>query len=475
MNFQQFLTILWARRKVAVIVLVSVVVSTLVVSLLLPNSYKATANLVLNYKGADPVTGMAVPAQLMPGYMPTQVEIISSQRVALKVVDTLEFDRSPVVRQQFQEATNGEGNIRDWLANSLLRNLDVKPSRESSVIAIGYEGNDPKFAAMLANAFAEAYIQTTLQLKVEPSRQAAIWFNGQVKLLREDLSKAQAKLSAYQQETGIISVDERMDVESWRLAEISTQVVAAQSQTYDSASRQRQLSTGKRLEEQPEIMNNSMIMNIKLQLSNAEAKLAELSQRLDKNHPQYQSAQAEVESLRQKLDRELQLVGSSMGNATNISQQREAELRGALARQKARVLQLKQQRDQIATLQRDIESAQHALDIGTQRFSQTNMEGQANQTDVAILDPAIAPLKPSKPRIVLNMLIAVTLGTILAFGVALLAEMLDRRVRAPEDLMLGLELPVLAVFGKPQSTAKPWQLSSISRMLRLMWPKWAGT
>lgn len=467
MSFQQFLSILWARRKIAVAALVLVVMATLAVNLLLPKSYKATSSLVLNYKGADPVTGMALPAQLMPGYMPTQVEIISSQRVALKVVDMLGFDRSPVVQQQFREATGGESNVRDWLADSLLKSLDVQPSRESSIITIGYEGNDPQFVAMLANAFAEAYIQTTLQLKIEPSRQAAIWFDGQVKALREDLNKAQAKLSAYQQETGIISVDERIDVENGRLAELSSQVVAAQSQFYDIASRQNQISNSKRLDENPDIMNNSLIVSMKAELSRAESKFAELSQRLDKNHPQYQAAQAELESLRRKLQAELQLASSSVGSAKNISQQRESELRGALAKQKARVLQLKQQRDQIAILQRDVESAQRALDLGMQRFSQTNMEGQANQTDVAILNPAIAPLKHSKPRVMLNVLVAVFAGTILAVALALLAEMVDRRVRAPADIELGLELPLLGVLGKPESKSKPWPL-------KLMRPRPAG-
>lgn len=463
MNFQQFLAILWARRKIALITLVLVVTATTAISLILPKSYKATTDLVLNYKGADPVTGMALPVQLMPGYIPTQVEIISSQRVALKVVDALGFDRSPVVQQQFQEATKGEGNLREWLADSLLKGLDVQPSRESSIITLGYEGSDPKFAAMLANAFADAYIQTVLQLKIEPSKQAAIWFDGQVKALREDLNKAQAKLSAYQQATGIVSVDERMDVESGRLAELSSQVVAAQSQSFDMASRQSQLSKTKSLDEQPDIMNNPMIVTLKSELARAESKFAELSQRLDKNHPQYQSAHAEMENMRHKLQTELQVVSTSMGSATNISQQRESELRTALAKQKARVLQLKQQRDQIAILQRDVESAQRALDLGMQRFSQTNMEGQANQTDVAILNPAIAPLKPSKPRVMMNVFIAVFAGTMLAVGLALLAEMADRRVRAPGDLVQGLEIPVLGVLGKPKPSGKNWLLNLIRR------------
>jgi chain length determinant protein EpsF len=300
-------------------------------------------------------------------------------------------------------------------------------------------------------------------LKVEPSQQAALWFNGQVKALREELNKAQARLSAYQQETGIVSVDERMDVESGRLAELSTQVVAAQSQSFDMASRQNQLSKTKSPDEQPDIMNNPLIVTMKSEVARAESKFAELSQRLDKNHPQYQSALAELENLRHKLQTELQLASTSIGSATNISQQREAELRAALAKQKGRVLQLKQQRDQIAILQRDVESAQRALDLGMQRFSQTNMEGQANQTDVAVLNPAVAPLKPSKPRVMMSVFIAVFAGTMLAVALALLAEMADRRVRAPGDLAQGLEIPVLGVLGQPKRTGKNWLLNLIMR------------
>jgi uncharacterized protein involved in exopolysaccharide biosynthesis len=89
MNFTQLLLILKARSKIILIAFGLTVLTTLIVSLLLPKSYTATTSLVLNYKGMDPVTGLALPAQLMPGYMATQVDIITSRNVAIKVVDQL--------------------------------------------------------------------------------------------------------------------------------------------------------------------------------------------------------------------------------------------------------------------------------------------------------------------------------------------------------------------------------------------------
>lgn len=99
MNFNLFLRILYARRKIIAMTLIITVLTTLVVSLLLPKTYKATTTLVLNYKGADPITGMPLPAQLLPGYMATQVDIINSRNVGLKVVDELKLAEGAAVNE----------------------------------------------------------------------------------------------------------------------------------------------------------------------------------------------------------------------------------------------------------------------------------------------------------------------------------------------------------------------------------------
>ncbi len=456
MNFQQFLSILLARKKIALITLAVTVLTTLAVSLVMPKSYKATATLILNYKATDPVSGMTLPAQLMPGYIATQVDIITSRNVALKVVDMLGLARNPAAIEEFKDEALGGGELRVWLADALSKKLDVKPSRESSVIDLNYESQDPRFASVLANAFSDAYIQTNLQLKIEPSKRAAEWFNDQVKALRDNLIKSQDKLSAYQREKGIVSIDERMDVENARLAELSRLLVTAQAQSFDSSSRQKQSYSGKRLDENPDIMSNPLIQNMKAELTRAEGKLAELGQRLSANHPQYQSAEAEVNDLRRKLDSELKTASSSLGSAANISQQRESSMRASLAAQKARVLEISQQRDELIILQRDVLNAQKVLDMVMQRFSQTNMEGQSNQGEVAVLNPATPPIEHSKPKIFLNVLISIFMGTMLAVGFALLAEMLDRRIRIPEDLSLGLNLPVLGIIAAAKPQRKTW-------------------
>ncbi len=455
MNFIQLILILLARKRIILLTLLVTVATTTVISLLLPKSYTGTASVLVDFKGTDPITGMVLPAQLLPGYMATQVDIITSHNVALKVVDRLKIDKVPDIIEKFNEEALGKGDIRDWLADSLLADLEVQPSRESNVIVINFSGADPRFAAELANTFVWAYIQANLELKVDPARQQTAWFDEQIKGLRTKVEEAQKRLSDYHRESGLMpmAMDGRLDVESARLSELSSQLVAAQTQTYDSVTRQRQISGAHakgKLGELPEILSNSLIQGMKSDLARAEGKLAEASGRLDRNHPQYQSAMAEVQSLKQKIAAEIQTAKGSIENAAVQAQQRENELKKALAEQKARVMELKQRHDRSDLLTQEMNSAQAALDSTTQRANQIRLESQRNVTDIAVLNPAIAPIKPSKPKVLLNIILSILLGSMLGVGFGFLAEMTDRRVRSTEDITEGLGLPVLATIATPR-------------------------
>ncbi|OYY48975.1 MAG: chain length determinant protein EpsF [Methylophilaceae bacterium 17-44-8] len=469
MRLSQILAILAARRLIALWVFFLTVLVTTLLSFLLPKTYTSSATVVINAKGADPVTGQMLPAALMPGYMATQFDIIASRNVALKVVEKLQIAQNPTARAKFQEATNGEGDIKDYYADQFLQGLEVKPSRESSVIEISYRGPDPGFAAALANTFAEAYIQTSLELKTNPAKQASIFFDNQIKALRTDVEKAQAKLSAYQQEHGITTSEGRLDVEMARLDELSSQLVVAQAQTYDSNSRRTQLKRGS-ASESPEILANGLIQGLKSQLVQAEAKLSEASQRLGVNHPQYQAAQQDVNNLRQSIQIEIAKASSSVGQSAQVSQMREGDIKAALEAQKQRVLKLKGEQDEMAVMLREVDSAQRIYDSALLRFGQTSLESQSGQTEISVLNPATPPLKHSSPKILINIVLSIFLGALLAVGCAIAIEMLDRRVRSADDLSQLMALPVLAALVKQKPTFTEW-LKQLFKKTKVRSPK----
>jgi polysaccharide biosynthesis transport protein len=450
MTLQQFLLILRARWKMAVLAFAITVATTVVVSLLLPKQYTASAAVVVDVRSPDPVSGLMLQGMMAPGYMATQVDIINSDRVAQVVVKGLGMENSTAIQEQWRQATEGKGQLRDWLATLLQRNLDVKPSRESNVISINYTGADPDFAATVANAFAQAYIDVNLDLRVAPARQYATFFEDQTKTAREKLEQAQQALSNYQQKNGITSTDERLDFETAKLNETSSQLTSIQGQTTDSQSKR---SSGK-ADTLAEVMQSPLVNGLKADIARLEAKLNESKGNLGANHPQTLRSESELASLRAQLDTETRKIITSIETTYQVSKQREAQLQSALAAQKARVLVLNKQRDELNVLRRDIESAQRAFEIVSQRASQTNIESQTNQTNIAVLNPAIAPPDPSKPRVFLNILVSVFLGGLLAIGLALVLELANRRIRSTEDLVEALELPVLGAISSASGMFK---------------------
>ena len=445
MTFHQFLLILRARHKVVLFTLLFVVLATLLVSLLLPKQYTATAAVVVDIKSPDPVAGMVLPALAAPAYMATQVDIINSDRVARRVVKMLRMDENALIKEQWVE--DGEkGDLVAWLADLLKQKLDVKPSRESNVIQIEYSGNEPNFAAAIANAFAQAYIDVNLDLKVAPARQYADWFKDQTRAMRDRLEKAKGALSAYQQKAGLVATEERLDHEIAKLSDLSAQLTLIQAQTSDSSSKRKALEDPETL---AEVMQNPLINSLKSDIARLDAKLQESSAYLGPNHPQTKRTQSELASLRNKLSAETRKIQSSIGTSYEVGKRKEQELLDAMERQKARVLDLNRQRDQMSVLKGDVEAAQRDFEGTSQRSALTRLESLSVQTNITPLNPASVPTEPSKPKLLLNMLISIFLGTLLGVSAALVVELMNRRVRSAEDILEAIEIPVLAVISGP--------------------------
>ncbi len=442
MTLQQFLLILRARYRVALLALAVTVAITVIVSLLLPKQYTASAAMVVDVKSPDAVSGLLLQGMMAPGYMATQIDIINSDRVAKGVVKLLRMESSPAIQQQWREATKGKGQLIDWLANLLQKNLDVKPSRESNVININYTGTDPEFAAAVANAFAQAYIDVNLDLRLAPARQYAAFFDEQTKAARDKLEVAQRALSAYQQKNGITSIDERLDFETAKLNETSSQLTGIEGQTTDSQSKRKNTKA----DTVAEVMQSPLINGLKADIARLEAKLTESSINLGKNHPQTLRSESELATLKAQLEAETRKITSSIETTYQVGKQREKQLKSALSTQKSRVLKINKQRDELNVLRRDIESAQRAFEMVSQRASQTNIESQTNQTNILVLNPATVPAEPSKPRMLLNIMVSIFIGTLLGIGLALMLELSRRYVRSAQDLADALDLPVLGII-----------------------------
>lgn len=446
-TFANFFATLRARWLVLAIVVLFTTLTAFFVSLTLPKKYTAQASVVVDAK-PDPISALNYAALGSQAMMNTQVEVFGSPRVALRAVQDLKLADNPQVRSQWLEATNGKGSIEQWLASVLQKDLEIKPSRESNVINITYQAADPTFAAAVTNGFVKAFIATTIDLRVDPARRYSTFFDNRAKEARETLELAQEKLSKFQNVNGIVVNDERVDVEMARLNELSSQLVGIQGQTADSSSRQSQVSASA-TDRLQEVLNNPVVAGLKSDLNRSEARLQELSARYGDSYPLVIETKASIAEMRARLDAETRRIGGGVTVANNVNRQREGDVRGALEAQRSKVLRLKAMRDEGAVLQRDVESAQRAYEGVTTRLTQSSLESQSTQSTVNVLTEASVPTGASFPRIPLNTALALVVGIVLGTGIVMLLELLDRRVRSIDDVVVALQLPLLGVLPKP--------------------------
>jgi chain length determinant protein EpsF len=441
----QFLVVLRGRWRLMVVVFLAVTLAAGAAALLLPREYAATTQVVVDVK-PDPIAGVVMPGMLSPGYVATQVDILTSERLALMVVDRLKITESAEAVEFFQEETSGAGSIRQFFSELLRKRLEVKPSRQSTVLSITFSGNDPEFSAAVANAFAQAYIDTNIEMRVEPATQQSKWFDEQTSQLRERLDTAQRALTAYQRTNGIVSTDERLDVETAKLGELSSQLTVLSAMVVDAAKRHRlaqSLLEKGTAGELPDVLQNPLVQQLKADQARLEARQKEQMAVLGRNHPDIRRINDELVNVRGRTVQEVRTVAGSLGRAHSVAAQREAELKAALSSQRASVLQIKRGRDQLMVLQRDVENAQRAFEGIAQRLTQTSLESKTTQANLFVLTRALPPNGPTSPRVNLIAAVGVFLGLLLAVGAALLAESMRRRIRSADDLTQAIGAPVV--------------------------------
>ncbi len=442
MNLTTLIGILLARRWAIIATTGTAILAALILSLLTPKSYTAATDLLVDSRGLDPVSGQSQPTRLTGAYLSTQADIIRSRNVATKVISSLGLATNPAVIKAAKLTGDAKLDQRRMLG-FLAQGLIVTPKRDSSVLTIAFQARDPALAAQLADAFAQAYMYTNLELRIEPAKQTTQWYNQQLTGLRTDLIDKQNALSTYQEEHNIIATSDRLDLESAKLEELSSLLIAVQNERLNSQSRSDQIAKTKRGQLETRALDNPQVQKLATDLAQAQARLTDVATQVGENHPQYRQAQSEVDTLKKQMNRMLELISGSLQSSVELSQAREEQLKTELARQKDLVLQLSRNRNEITLLRQEADNAQAAYDAALVRTAQSRLESQIASTDVAVLNSALVPSRPTSPKPLMTLVLACIAGLLAGIAIALCWEWLDQRIRSVLDLEQGLGLAVL--------------------------------
>ena len=313
-------------------------------------------------------------------------------------------------------------------------------------MSVSYTSKDPEFAAAVANAFVQSYMDTALQMRAGPARQFTTFFQERAKSLRQTLDEAKARLSEYEQRHGlIVGETAEPDVESARLAELTSRLVALQDEATDAANRRRQAAGS--ADRMREVRSDPEVIELTTQLSAREGELAKLKTQFGDRHPAVVEVRQAITELRANPSAERTRAATRVGVRGGDNVSGRGGVREAGGRRGAGVLQRRSQRNAAAGLLRDVESAQKAYDAVLQRASETALEAHnTTQPHISVVKAPTPPPKPSSLYVLINLFVAAFLAPLVAAAYALFREARDRRLRTIDDVTGLLQQPLLLML-----------------------------
>jgi polysaccharide biosynthesis transport protein len=437
MRLHQLFSIVRARSRLGMAIFFGVLALAAVWLLVRTPNYVARAPVLVDVR-TDPTGSTPVQGMVSPSYLATQIDVVKSRAVAERAYKLLPANQEPMLR--LKADVSDSPSPEEAIVGALQQGLQVTPARESNIIQIGWTGRSPQEAARVANAFAEAYMATNVDLKTKPAKQYTAWFDQQMQQARERLQAAQGKLAQFQQKSGLISTTGQADYEQQRLTELNTQLLAAQ---------------GHRVSAVPSSGGDSAeVSNLRGEVSRLQSKVDEASQNLGPNHPKMIQMHAELRSMQARLAEASGRAGQVVAGASQASAARVRELQSELEAQKARVLSLARDRGEFNVLEQEVTAAQKAYDTVAASAAQSRLQAMTTQGNVVFLGAASAPLQPVGLSRAVTLALAAVCGLILALFGSLLAEIANRRVRSKEDLESITGLPILGMVPAPSARVR---------------------
>ncbi len=469
-EFQRHWWILVRRRWVIYLSVLALGLISLIGSFLTTPLYKATTTLQIERHQPDilNIREISRPEYMSDHYYQTQYEIIRSAPVARLAVERLDLTShkafaAPRTASLFSRLAallprksrpRIERDPVDIVADRLRTRLEVLPITYSYLVDIAWAHQDPRFAAEVTNAVADAYIHFSLKSNFSMTDGAREFLVTQIETLKKEIEAIEERLQEYAEAKNIFSIDESNNLTLGALEDISEQRTVAET-ALARAEAAHSAVAGAAAESLPEVMESELIGRLRAEYASHEAQYSEKSRVFGNDWPGMQTLTSKLEQSRRRLELE----------TTHIAEQVRAASAAEFARARSEVSHLdrllKQHEQAAQRLKRDaVEYANLHSEVLKKRESlgallsrQNEMalstrlqELESTSSNIRIVERAQPPAVPYRPRTTLNLMVGLMLGLTLGFALAFTLDYVDNTITSPEELESLLSVPVLAVI-----------------------------
>lgn len=474
-HLRDCLRVISLRRRLVLTVFGTVVALVLLGNFLATPQYEGTTKVLIEREDSADLTGRTRPVYDSEFYK-TQFQLIKSRAVARRVVEILALPedyaaitagRSPVqaaksavgsvlhsVRSLFgtpeTASSAAERNWKDLAAAAISAKIKVAPVAESHLVTISFTSADPIFAAKVANTAAKAFIEETLDMKVEASRRNMGWMADKAQSERKNLEKAEQALQDYMQANGIVTLENRITVTPEKLSELSSQLVRAEARRKELEALYAKVA---RVENNPRaaetvtaIAADPTLQILRIQIAETEKQVMELTNKFGPKHPVMAKTAGDLSVLQEKRQQEIRRIVQTIRNDYELALTNEQSLRAQLNSTKSETLNLNERFIRYGALKREVDTIRQTYDALMLKLREQGITGETQPINLWIVEEATVPLEPSRPRKGLNFLLGLVLGLTAGVGLAFVLDYFDNRITDPDETEELLGVPVLSVI-----------------------------
>jgi capsular exopolysaccharide synthesis family protein len=387
--------------------------------------------------------------------------------IAEAVVDDLDLVEQPEFRPEYQpplidlnwpswlpfgmqkKASPPPQNERERAVDAYVGKLSIVPVQNTHLVRVQFNSADPNLAARVADAHAKAYIESTLDARANATKSAAEWLATRVDSLRKDLQASEASLQAYREQEQIVDVSGVKALPAAEISNLSSRLLQVRQELASAQIAYLQVTQaagqGGNLLGVPALLADEGMRRAREAQATAQQAVAELEKRYGPSSPKMIAAQSELAQATANLNNQAQNVVESIRKRYEAAKSEEAAIIAALNRAGQQYQKVGRKESKLETLQRAVDTNRQLYDLFFKRLSETSATGDLASPRASIVEPAVVPRVPAKPKKLLIVSIATLLTMLFGVGVALLLASLDNTVKSSRNVEEKLKRPLLGM------------------------------
>lgn len=439
---------IWKRRWLVFAIACAGVVLVVVWTLRQPKVYAAMTSLEFDPNPPSPL-GRSIEGTdgmqnywLSREYFSTQHRILESQRVAEGVVRQLGLQHDADFAGVPQEQRRTFRSLTIEQAAQVLRGrIRVEPVRESRLVNLNVEDTSPRRAQLIANTLAAVYIRQNLDQRLSSTVSSLEWLQQQLETLQQRLQDSELALYNYRRDNNLLSVsyEERRTHIGQRIEQLSSAVTEAQTRRIATEARVGELRRAAQAQNPlvntaPELINSPLLQTLRARFEETRRERDALATRYGPNAQQMLAAEGRFQEITDAIRSEVRnILGAAEAELRTI-RTTENGYRSVLNATQREALELNLREIEYGRLHRERENNAKLVSLVLERSKETDLSRMLRVNNVRVVDTALMPNRPIKPRLIVNIVGGTVGSLMLGIIVVFLLLQADRTVRSKDDV-----------------------------------------